>query len=54
MAVCYENKRLPIPDTCLPEFRQVMTDCWHNDPEKRPNFKDIIAILQGQKPKDEV
>ena len=29
-----------------PQLRQLIEECWHNDPTKRPSFEDIVPRLQ--------
>ncbi|ONK76644.1 uncharacterized protein A4U43_C03F30480 [Asparagus officinalis] len=33
--------RPPIPETCDPEWRSLMEQCWAAEPAERPNFSDI-------------
>ncbi|KAL6062209.1 Dual specificity protein kinase [Balamuthia mandrillaris] len=40
-AICRKGERPPIPRDCLPSLRSLMEDCWHADPNKRPNFQEI-------------
>eukprot|EP00055_Hartaetosiga_balthica_P016075 m.99782 g.99782 ORF g.99782 m.99782 type:complete len:1901 (+) comp9033_c2_seq1:508-6210(+) len=37
--------RPTIPSDCEPEYRKLMTSCWHQDPTQRPMFKDILHQL---------
>eukprot|EP00049_Salpingoeca_infusionum_P022262 m.5825 g.5825 ORF g.5825 m.5825 type:complete len:865 (+) comp5095_c0_seq1:513-3107(+) len=37
--------RLPCPDLCPPTFHEIMMDCWHVNPELRPDCTDIIGKL---------
>lgn len=37
-----QGDRLPCPEACLPIiYSQLMLPCWTNDPEHRPNFKQL-------------
>jgi len=39
------GKRPAIPDDCPPLFKQLIEQCWHADPEKRPECKEIVARM---------
>jgi serine/threonine protein kinase len=41
--VCEEGHRPTIPPECPPTLRRLITQCWHPDPTKRPNFNEILA-----------
>ncbi|PAN50129.1 hypothetical protein PAHAL_9G500500 [Panicum hallii] len=40
--------RPEIPRDCPPFLRSLMNRCWDNNPLKRPQFSEIISILQRQ------
>jgi hypothetical protein len=40
--------RPAIPDDMPQAYRDLMTACWHEDPDKRPAFEDIERFLRGQ------
>ncbi|XP_072998230.1 uncharacterized protein [Typha latifolia] len=40
--------RPEIPKECPQVLRSLMLKCWNNSPSKRPQFSEIIAILQRQ------
>jgi serine/threonine protein kinase len=43
------NKRLPKPPVCDRQLWKLMKECWHNDPQNRPNFeymKNILANME--------
>jgi hypothetical protein len=40
--------RPEIPRDCPPVLRSLMNRCWGNFPLKRPQFSEIISILQRQ------
>jgi len=40
--------RPEIPRDCPPFLRSLMNRCWDNSPLKRPQFSEIISILQRQ------
>eukprot|EP00731_Ephydatia_muelleri_P025830 Em0017g913a len=47
--VIKEGKRPDIPSSC-PEFLSgLMTQCWDEDPKKRPTFKVILQVLEEEK-----
>lgn len=35
----------PIPENCDPLLAEIMLKCWNIDPNERPTFDDIVAIL---------
>ncbi|KAG6547115.1 hypothetical protein Mapa_011367 [Marchantia paleacea] len=44
-AVVHKHTRPPIPDTCPRPLRQLMEECWAENPEKRPHFWQIVQRL---------
>ncbi|CAN6206086.1 unnamed protein product [Urochloa humidicola] len=38
--------RPPIPPTCDPQWRDLMEQCWSNEPEKRPTFTEVVSRLR--------
>lgn len=40
--------RPEIPKDCPQVLRSLMQRCWNNNPAKRPQFAEIIAILNRQ------
>ncbi len=44
MKVVYEGVRLAIPPNAHPILRELMQDCWNNDPARRPNFKGTSFV----------
>ena len=40
--------RPEIPRDCPQVLRSLMMKCWNNCPSKRPQFSEIIAVLQKQ------
>ncbi|KAG0557002.1 hypothetical protein M758_11G091500 [Ceratodon purpureus] len=45
-AVVNKNLRPTIPEDCPSSLRYLMEDCWLADPERRPNFYQIVQILE--------
>lgn len=45
-AVVHKHARLPIPLTCPNPLGRLMDQCWHTDPEKRPDFTKIVGVLE--------
>jgi len=45
VAVLTKAYRPPIPKNCPPEYSQLIQDCWHQTPEKRPSFESICERL---------
>ncbi|TDG99935.1 hypothetical protein EPR50_G00199330 [Perca flavescens] len=43
--VAVNKLTLPIPSTCPEPFAQLMSECWDQDPHRRPNFSSILAQL---------
>ncbi|XP_077444869.1 mitogen-activated protein kinase kinase kinase 11 isoform X2 [Stigmatopora argus] len=43
--VAVNKLTLPIPSTCPEPFAQLMSECWDQDPHRRPNFGSILAQL---------
>ncbi|CAL5061633.1 unnamed protein product [Urochloa decumbens] len=37
--------RPPVPPTCDPQWRDLMEQCWSNEPEKRPTFTEVVSRL---------
>ncbi|XP_059503200.1 mitogen-activated protein kinase kinase kinase 20-like isoform X2 [Stegostoma tigrinum] len=44
--VVEKNERLTIPKGCPASFAELLHQCWEMDPKKRPNFKQILGILE--------
>jgi len=40
-----EGKRLPIPEACPTVFRTLMESCWAQNPDQRPEFTTVLAVL---------
>eukprot|EP00257_Ricinus_communis_P017497 XP_015575946.1 dual specificity protein kinase splB [Ricinus communis] len=38
--------RPPIPDSCDPEWRKLMEQCWSPDPDSRPSFTEVTNRLR--------
>ena len=45
--VVAKEQRLTIPSSCPPVFANLMTKCWHQQPQVRPSFKDVLVELDG-------
>lgn len=43
--VAVNKLTLPIPSTCPEPFTQLMSECWAQDPHKRPSFVSILEQL---------
>ncbi|KAH9619602.1 hypothetical protein KSS87_012005, partial [Heliosperma pusillum] len=46
VGVVQKGLRPPIPKNCLPKLAELLVNCWQQDPALRPNFSEIIPILQ--------
>ncbi|XP_074586174.1 uncharacterized protein LOC141841878 [Curcuma longa] len=42
--------RPEVPEECPQVLRSLMHSCWNDNPAKRPQFAEIISILNGQNP----
>ncbi|KAL1790649.1 vascular endothelial growth factor receptor 2 [Sigmodon hispidus] len=40
-----EGTRMRAPDYTTPEMYQTMLDCWHEDPNQRPSFSELVEHL---------
>ncbi|TMW66005.1 hypothetical protein Poli38472_003770 [Pythium oligandrum] len=40
------GRRPEIPADCPTLFAKIMRRCWHEDPVRRPNFEDIVQLLE--------
>jgi serine/threonine protein kinase len=47
--VVNEKTRPHIPDSVVPEVRNLIEDCWSDDPNARPSFESILSILEKMK-----
>ncbi|GLD92624.1 hypothetical protein PINS_up001203 [Pythium insidiosum] len=47
MRIAQNKLRPSLPASCPPHRRQLIVDCLHDDPSKRPTFAQILARLQG-------
>ena len=43
--VANDNLRLPLPDSLAPAFSALISDCWHEDPRKRPSVDELVHRL---------
>lgn len=46
-----QGKRLDRPEICSEILYQLMLKCWHENPESRPTFAEIVKQLQPQNQK---
>eukprot|EP00871_Galdieria_phlegrea_P005258 jgi/Galph1/5733/GphlegSOOS_G4318.1 len=46
VAVLSKQMRPPIPPQCPTELAQLIQTCWHQDPNRRPSFPEIMKILE--------
>src|SRR5258708_5322744 len=44
--VAKENVRPEIDPLMPPPFVDILTKCWHPDPQTRPNCEEILQLLQ--------
>ncbi|VDP45963.1 unnamed protein product [Soboliphyme baturini] len=38
--------RMPCPNNCPASLYEIMLECWHKDPEKRPTFETLQWRLE--------
>lgn len=48
-AVAQKNARPPLPASCPPAFSHLISRCWATNPDKRPQFQEIVSILESYK-----
>ncbi|KDO35632.1 TKL/DRK protein kinase [Saprolegnia parasitica CBS 223.65] len=48
MRVARDGLRPSLPNTCLPQRRQLIEDCLRDRPSERPNFVEVLLRLQGE------
>lgn len=44
--VAMNSLTLPIPSTCPDVLKELMKECWNQDPHKRPSFQGILEDLE--------
>jgi len=44
--IAYEGWRPQLPEDCPPGYADLMTACWHEDPEQRPTGQQLLRRLQ--------
>ena len=44
-AICTQNVRPPVPESLPKSIKDLLDVCWHKDPEVRPDFVQIISLL---------
>ena len=49
--ILHEDYRPPLPDDLLSEYRQLIQLCWDKNPDKRPDFSEILNVLRSTKDK---
>eukprot|EP00899_Mesostigma_viride_P013379 jgi/Mesvir1/22041/Mv18606-RA.1 len=48
MAVAVQGRRPPMPSVCPSNLRKLITDCWQENPEARPNFVTILRRVEEE------
>lgn len=46
-AVCQKNARPPLPTDCPVPLSRLINRCWSSNPDKRPHFDEIVAVLES-------
>ncbi|KAM3345579.1 hypothetical protein ACQJBY_020211 [Aegilops geniculata] len=49
IAVALKNARPPLPASCPVAMSHLISQCWATNPERRPQFDDIVTVLEGYK-----
>ncbi len=44
-----QGKRLQIPDTCPQVLRDLISQCWAQNPEERPTMSEVVKKLSQSK-----
>lgn len=44
--VAIKESRPPIPAACHAGFKALITECWQQDPQKRPTAADVLSRLE--------
>jgi serine/threonine protein kinase len=44
-AICLRHVRPPLTPDIPASLQELMVDCWHADPDRRPSFSDIVSRL---------
>uniref|UniRef100_A0A453DMR2 Serine-threonine/tyrosine-protein kinase catalytic domain-containing protein n=1 Tax=Aegilops tauschii subsp. strangulata TaxID=200361 RepID=A0A453DMR2_AEGTS len=44
-----QNARPPLPASCPVAMSHLISQCWATNPERRPQFDDIVTVLEGYK-----
>eukprot|EP00501_MAST-03F_sp_TOSAG23-6_P001680 GSMAST32.ASY1.ANO1.1751.1 assembled CDS len=52
--IVQEGQRPPLNIEISEEWSSLITSCWHQDPEKRPDFRRICEIMQSFKEAKEI
>lgn len=42
-----QNARPTLPTTCPLAFSDLISRCWSSNPKRRPNFEEIVSILES-------
>ncbi|WOL01222.1 serine/threonine-protein kinase HT1-like [Canna indica] len=48
-AVAHKNGRPPLPASCPMAFRHLISKCWDTNPDRRPQFDEIVSLLESYK-----
>lgn len=46
-AVSQKNVRPPLPTSCPLAFSHLINQCWTTNPDKRPQFEEIVSLLES-------
>ncbi len=44
--VAFDKKRPTLPADIPPDFTSLIEQCWHDDPEQRPTFEQVLPLYR--------
>lgn len=47
LCLCPQDVRPTIPESVHPDLAALMRECWDKDPDKRPDFSNIVKRLEA-------
>ena len=49
MYLFLQDARPPLPASCPQAFSHLINRCWSTNPDKRPQFEEIVSLLESYK-----
>uniref|UniRef100_A0A0E0LJB7 Protein kinase domain-containing protein n=1 Tax=Oryza punctata TaxID=4537 RepID=A0A0E0LJB7_ORYPU len=46
-SVCVRDARPPLSPSCPPAINSLIERCWSTEPARRPEFKNIVSVLES-------